>query len=176
VEALGDTISPDLPAFLSMHWGWLLAASIVEEFVRTYFHWQRFSFLNIVVIWSFLQAGWLLQVDRTSKALYWYAADLMFNVVDVFVPDHFWPLHFIGHTASIILGVIWMVAEASIGIAGIFVFRHEMQRYFNDKDNVGLSLSGWMTFFFSTLYFQYHFHDISEFKRRQAENITPIAG
>jgi hypothetical protein len=61
------------------------------------------------------------------------------------------------------------ILAVAISIAGIFVFRSEMQRYFNDVDDVGLRLSAWLSLFLNTLYFQYHFHEIAEFKKRHGE-------
>ncbi len=43
--------------------------------------------------------------------------------------------------------------------------RRCMEEHFNGPEPIGLSLSGVMTFFFGSLYFQYHFTRINEMKR-----------
>jgi hypothetical protein len=156
----------ELPLLLTLHWGWLLAASIVVEVLQVSFHWRQDTAaiveVFVIVLWSLVQAGWLKSADMRSKAIYWNVAIVVLNLVSlaldhsVRVPD--------GVDAT--LGI----ATAAFSITSIFVFRSEMQRYFNDTDDVGLKLSPWMTLFFSTLYFQYHFHKIAEFKTRHSES------
>jgi len=54
---------------------------------------------------------------------------------------------------------LW-IASFAAGIAGIFIFRYEMEKHFKETDPRGIELGFVMTFFFSTLYFQYWFHQI----------------
>ncbi|NYF80302.1 hypothetical protein [Granulicella arctica] len=153
-----------LPAVLSLHWGWLLIATIVEQALWGHFHREPWSLFNVVDAWSFIQAGWLRSVDKRSTALYWYiGASLMAFLIWAFTRG--------GKLSSAVDAGV-SIAFFGIVFAGVFVFRRDMQRYFNEKDNVGLHLSPWMTLFFSTLYFQYHFHDIAQFKSRHPEIST----
>jgi len=48
---------------------------------------------------------------------------------------------------------------------GIFKIRDAMEEYYNSRENIGLSLSGVMTFFFSTIYLQYHVNRIARWKK-----------
>lgn len=50
-------------------------------------------------------------------------------------------------------------------IIGIFSIRSAMEDYYNSTENIGLSLSGVMTFFFSTIYLQYHINRIARWKK-----------
>jgi hypothetical protein len=43
-----------------------------------------------------------------------------------------------------------------------------MESYYNSVERYGLSLSGGMTFFFSTVYFQYHINQIAKWKKAVA--------
>jgi hypothetical protein len=43
--------------------------------------------------------------------------------------------------------------------------RQSLVTYYNMTEPIGLRLSGVMTFFFSTLYFQHHFSRIGDWKR-----------
>jgi hypothetical protein len=40
-----------------------------------------------------------------------------------------------------------------------------MEEYYNSTENIGLRLSGAMTFFFNTVYFQYHINSLARRKR-----------
>jgi hypothetical protein len=50
-------------------------------------------------------------------------------------------------------------------IIGIFSIRSAMEEYYNSTENIGLSLSGVMTFFFSAVYLQYHINRIARWKK-----------
>jgi len=100
-------------------------------------------------------------------ALYWYLAAFLLQLT-VYVMG----LAKVMPSASNALGPVALV----FWIVGIFVFRREMIRYFNKKDDVGLGLTIPMALFYNTLYFQYHFNEIAAFKRRHPESTTPVAG
>jgi len=116
---------------------------------------------------SLVQAVWLKRADPSSMALYWYLAAFLLQLT-VYVMG----LAKVMPSASNALGPVALV----FWIVGIFVFRREMIRYFNKKDDVGLGLTIPMALFFNTLYFQYHFNEIAAFKRRHPESTTPVAG
>jgi hypothetical protein len=144
---------PAIPQILTIHRAWLLLAEMAASLV---FHHGDDSSVYVLGIWSLFQAGWLRRVDARSTAIYWYSA----------LSGGWFLLELLAHL-SVGMNGLWSVAFVAIWVAGIFIFRRDMQRYFNTADNVGLGLSPWMTLFFNTFYFQYHFHDIAEFKRRQ---------
>ena len=48
---------------------------------------------------------------------------------------------------------------------GIFSIRSAMEDYYNSRENIGLMLSGVMTFFFRTIYLQYHVNRIAKWKK-----------
>jgi hypothetical protein len=148
-----------IPKILMIHWSWLLLAEIVGSLALDRLHRGDDSQMWVLGIWSLLQAGWLRRVDARSTAIYWYAIPIVLTVV-LFL------LGLVAHLPTVVNDV-WSTVFVASWVAGIFIFRRDMQRYFNTTDNVGLGLSPWMTLFFNILYFQYHFHDIAEFKRRQ---------
>ena len=57
------------------------------------------------------------------------------------------------------------VIALTLVILARFDMRRSMEEHFNGPEPIGLSLSGVMTFFFGSLYFQYHFTRINELKR-----------
>lgn len=154
----------DLPWFLTMPWGWLLAAEIVGQSLRAYFQWTSWPYLNIYFLWSLLQAGWLSRVDQRSTTVYWYLGDLVlgYAATSGTVQDKF-PA----------LAIMLPLAIAVVTILGLFHFRRDMTRYFKSTDDLDLNLSGWMVYFFNSLYFQYKFGEVASFRRYNSLEITP---
>ena len=64
-------------------------------------------------------------------------------------------------TLALICIVIW--------IATIYLVRAELHYHYNQREPVGLYLSGVMTFFFSFLYFQYHLYKIAQLRERYGD-------
>jgi len=50
-------------------------------------------------------------------------------------------------------------------IIGLFSIKLAMEQYYNSTENIGLRLSGAMTFFFNVIYFQYHINSLACRKR-----------
>jgi len=66
------------------------------------------------------------------------------------------------------IGLVLMLAGVIVYLFGIFAIREAMEDYYNHRENIGLQLSGGMTFFFSTLYLQYHVNSIARWKKTGA--------
>ena len=62
-------------------------------------------------------------------------------------------------------GELFGLAGLVLFIASRFIFRGELLRHFNGPEPVGLQLSGFLTFLFGGLYFQYKFNEINRIKR-----------
>jgi len=63
------------------------------------------------------------------------------------------------------LGAIFILAGAIVYLVGVFSIRAAMEDYYNSTENIGLQLGGVMTFFFSTVYIQYHINKIARWKK-----------
>jgi hypothetical protein len=157
----------ELPWFLTLHWAWLPILEGVAVFVRLHFNWTRWPSLDVLVLWSFLQAGWLSRVDQRSTTIYWYAADLALSYA---VTSRTF------HDRFPTLALFLPLAVAVVTIVGLFHLRRDMQRYFKDTDGIDLHLSGWMIYLYNTLYFQYKFREVSEYRRATPLRITPMTG
>lgn len=139
-------------------------------------HWGICVLLGVVtcgifsVIWLMVQAVWVKKVQPASRA-----------VVYVSIVIGLWILSFVvtifqsASTASTgssdpgtkgIEGLI-NLAMVILWIVAAFNMRSSIEEHFNTDEPIGLSLSGVMTFFFNVYYFQYHFTQINEMKRRQ---------
>ncbi len=66
---------------------------------------------------------------------------------------------------STLLFYLLFLGGAALHFIGVFRMRDALVEYYNTVEPVNLRLSGVMTFFFHTFYFQYHFCRISTWKR-----------
>jgi biotin transporter BioY len=67
--------------------------------------------------------------------------------------------------AVAIVAGICIIGGVIAYMIGIFSIRSAMEEYYNSTENIGLSLSGVMTFFFSAVYLQYHINRIARWKK-----------
>jgi hypothetical protein len=63
------------------------------------------------------------------------------------------------------LGGLFIFGGAIVYLFGVFAIRSAVEDYYNSKENIGLTLTGVMTFFFSTVYIQYHINRIARWKK-----------
>ncbi len=138
------------PVLGDLDWWWLLLAGIPEELVRRLFHVPPWI-PRLTLIWCLVQAAWLKKADPRSNALYLYAAATATQMLAAIPVQSQLELHLLITSRWLSLAA-WLI--------GIFVFRDEMRKHFTAIDPRELELSGVMTLFFSTLYFQYWFHQL----------------
>jgi hypothetical protein len=126
-------------------------------------HWGIVVVLGIVtfglfwIIWLFVQAAWIRKVVPESKAIFF----LVGYVVCIFSA--------VGLDKSG-AGVLIQLAGMVVYIMGVFKMRSDIEEYYATLNPSGLNLSGAMTFFFNTAYFQYHLPEI-----RDAQNYRATA-
>jgi hypothetical protein len=116
------------------------------------------------IVWLFVQAAWMRKVNPKSNAIFFYIAYVVISFggsflrVGLMAASGFHNRYMgIGIPLSVIA---WVLVEL-----GFFDMRRSMEEHFNGPEPIGLSLSGVMTFFFGTFYFQYHMSRINEMKR-----------
>jgi hypothetical protein len=148
-----------IPRILAISWWSLLWISILEGVLRSTFHLHSLEWLNSVAIWMLVQAVWLKRAEPESKAIYWYAAADLLGL-GLALAEH--KMTMTNWTEGLISLAIFVIVTYAT-----FKFKWEMEYHFNETDPVGLKLSGWMTLFFSYLYFQYHLHEIYLRKDRE---------
>jgi hypothetical protein len=159
VEAVEGQEQRALPAVLTIHWGWVVVAFILQVAIMFIFNWTPWYVPSLFGIWALMQAYQLLKLNRHSTALYWYLGCAVL-----------WLVSSMPHAPSKTLSSVEIVvgiAALAVEIAGIFVFCWDMEWYFNEIDGTKLKLSFWMALFFNTLYFQYQFRRIAGLKKRQ---------
>jgi hypothetical protein len=135
----------------NLHWAILLILNILS---RQFFNW----------IWAFVQANWARKLSGDNKALVlvamYPAGFLAAMVCGVAGVGFGMPKEAVGG-----LAVLFVLGGLIAYIFGIFKVRDAMEDYYNSRENIALKLSGVMTFFFSTVYLQYHINSIARWKK-----------
>jgi hypothetical protein len=133
----------------NLHWGWLL---VIEVLTR-----QIFNF-----IWVFVLANWArkLSSDNTSLVLVaMYPAGFLAGILAMGFGG------FAGATSMEGLGMVFIIAGLIAYIVGVFKIKAAMEDYYNTRERIMLQLSAPMTFFFSSIYLQYHVNRIARWKK-----------
>jgi hypothetical protein len=129
----------------NLHWAILLILGILTR--------QLFN-----MVWALLQGNWARKLSGDNKPLVlvaMYPAGMVAGFLTIAL------FRFPG------LGGLLIIAGAIIYLFGVFSIKAAMEEYYNSTENIGLQMSGAMTFFFSTIYIQYHINSIA--RRKKAE-------
>lgn len=117
-------------------------------------------------IWLFVEAAFVKKIVPQTKGLVF----VIIGIGGIFV------LQFVNAGVTVatredpnpaLAGLVGLLILAAVVLAyvGIFTLRSDLETYYNSAENIGLRLSGVMTFFFAPYYFQYHFSRISKWKK-----------
>ena len=144
----------------ALHWGFVLVLGMITGL----FHY----------VWMFVQAVFIKKIDPQSKAMLLYVfgglaivAGILIALVFAFVFSAWGSDSRDPTVLAIVMGLIMfvvMMAASSLIVAGAFSIRSSMLRHYNSVEPIQLRLSAVMTFFFNTLYIQYHFTRIAKWK------------
>jgi hypothetical protein len=138
-------------------------------------HWAVVLILSCVTFglcglaWSFREAFFVKKIDPSSKSVTMLTITFLVMIVEVvvnFVAVRSGSIEMMTSASAIMLLLNLVIIAAAL--IAVFGMRSSLVRYYNSVENIGLKLSGVMTFFFSILYFQYHFSRIAEMKKRGA--------
>jgi GYF domain 2 len=153
VAVSASTISappePTVPLPPNLHWSLVLILGLLTR--------QLFN-----CAWAFVQANWARKLSGNNKAMVYvamYPAGIISGMVAIVAAAAMHREEFVG------IGVVLFVAGLIFYIIGIFKIRDAMEDYYNSRERFGLVLSGAMTFFFSTVYLQYHINRIARWKK-----------
>jgi zinc-ribbon domain len=117
------------------------------------------------LVWTFKEARFVKKIDPASKAIRMLVVSLACIVGQIVLSVM---VGFVSRSGATALAVVIMILNFAILIAGliaIFGMRSSLVKHYTIVEPIGLRLSGVMTFFFSILYFQYHFSRIAEWKK-----------
>jgi hypothetical protein len=115
------------------------------------------------LIWFVRQAVWAWKAQPGNKAVIWLSAGFAVLLIGGMVsvtPDakDIQPLF------TILFAILYQVANFSI--------KGAMETYYNSVEPIGLSLSGGMSFFFSFVYYQFHFSRIAREKKQGLTSLS----
>jgi hypothetical protein len=125
-------------------------------------HWSIVLILGLItrqlfnLVWALLQGNWARKLSGDNKPLVLVAM---------------YPAAMVAGSLTIILfqirllGSLLIIAGAIIYLVGVFSIKAAMEEYYNSTENIGLQMSGAMTFFFSTVYIQYQINSIARWKK-----------
>jgi uncharacterized protein DUF4339 len=133
----------------NMHWIILLILVLIT---RQLFNW----------IWAFVLANWARRLSGKNTAMVlvaMYPGGFIAGVIAMAMSAQMQSPAIAG------IGGLLIVGGAIAYIVGVFKIKNAMEEYYNSRENISLVLSGVMTFFFSTVYLQYHINSIARWKK-----------
>jgi hypothetical protein len=145
---------PGAPVPADFHWALVLLIGLVSCGIFTY-------------VWLFVEAAFVRKIAPQSKGLMLMVATVVGiyggQFLNIFAsafrgsdtPNPLFPL----------LALLFFLGGFVCYIAAVFSMRTDLENYYNSTENIGLHLSGVMTFFFAVYYFQYHFSRIAKWKK-----------
>jgi GYF domain 2 len=128
----------------NLHWSILLILSAITR--------QLFN-----LIWAVVQGNWARQLSGDNKPLVlvaMYPAGMIAGILAAML-----------YRQTAWVGGLLFLAGGIAYLFGVFSIKAAMEEYYNSTENIGLTLSGAMTFFFSSIYIQYHINRIARWKR-----------
>jgi hypothetical protein len=130
-------------------------------------HWSIVLILGLItrqlfnLVWALVQANWarkLIDDNKPMVLVAMYPAGMVAGVLTIALFRGQGP----GMAA---VGFLFIIAGAIVYLFGVFSIKAAMEEYYNSTENIGLQMSGVMTFFFSTVYLQYHINGIARWKK-----------
>jgi hypothetical protein len=140
----------------NLHWSLVLIINIVASLIP-------FGFL-FNVVWTLILANWARKLDRDNNTLIYvamYPAGLIAGFIAIVVANI---ARSDGTGFGAGIGVLLMLGGVIAYVIGVFKIKAAMEAYYNFNENIGLHLSGVMTFFFSTIYLQFHVNRLARWK------------
>jgi len=131
---------------LPPNWHWIIVL-ILGVLTRQLFN----------MIWALVQANWARKLINDNKPM------VLVAMYPAGMIAGFLTMAFSPRMAA--LGGLFIIGGAIVYLFGIFSIKSAMEEYYTTTENVGLQLSGAMTFFFSTVYIQYHINSIARWKK-----------
>jgi len=133
-----------VPLAPNLHWGIVLVLDIITR--------QLFN-----PIWALVQANWARKLINDNKPMVlvaMYPAGMVAGILTIAL-----------YRDTAALGGVFVIAGVIAYLFGVFSIKAAMEEYYNSTENIGLTLSGVMTFFFSTIYLQYHINRLARWKK-----------
>ncbi|HKV76830.1 MAG TPA: DUF4339 domain-containing protein [Candidatus Sulfotelmatobacter sp.] len=149
-----------------IHTGGATAAAAVQPQLVSLppnLHWSIVLILGILtrqlfnLIWALVQGNWARKLSGDNKPLVlvaMYPAGMVAGILTMIL-----------YRDAAALGGLFIMGGAIVYLFGVFSIKAAMEEYYTSTENIGLTMSGVMTFFFSTVYIQYHINSIARWKK-----------
>jgi hypothetical protein len=163
-----SAISPfsDYPPPPRVHWitlllAWFACIVLVGAFAPP--HYQNLFNSLIGDSWAVYLCLWLRRLNPEAASFFWCDAYVVVEISYALILA-------VPHRSDALdtLGAFLALASAILAIATIFIIRRELLQHYDQREPIGLELSGVMTFFFSFLYFQAKLYPIARLKENLA--------
>lgn len=144
---IGTLATPEpqlVPLPPNLHWSIVLILGVVTR--------QLFN-----LVWALVQANWARKLCGDNKPMVlvaMYPAGMVAGIMTSLLFPRTAPL-----------GAVFIFGGAIVYLFGVFSIKAAMEEYYTTTENIGLQMSGAMTFFFSTVYIQYHVNSIARWKK-----------
>jgi len=154
MPAMEPAATVDLPP--NLHWSIVLLLNIISQVIP-------FGVL-FNIVWTLVLANWARKLSGNNNILVliaMYPAGIIAG--------------YMGRTiqgTGIVIGPLLILGGLVAYLIGIFKIKGAMEDYYNSKEKMGLTMSGVMTFFFSTVYLQYKVNEIAKWKKSGAQSIS----
>ena len=123
----------------------------------------------LVDAWVFRLCLWIRSLDAETRSPFWCDVYVVVQLSCVLIGLHRNPsIAEQGIASSLAL------ASLLLGIWTIYLIRSDLLKHYNQREPYGLELNGFMTWFFSFLYFQSQLYPIAKAKKREAEQRSGI--
>lgn len=157
----------NIPATAVTSGGAAAAPALQQELVPLppNWHWAIVLVLGLVtrqlfnLVWALVQANWARRLIGDNKPMVLVAMYPAGMIAGVLIMTLFRGQALAG------LGGLFIIAGAIVYLFGVFSIKAAMEEYYTSTENIGLAMSGVMTFFFSTVYIQYHVNRIARWKK-----------
>jgi hypothetical protein len=159
-----SAISPfsDYPPPPRVHWivlvvVWLAWTVLVGAFAPPLY--QKLLESLIADAWAVYVCLWLRGLNPGAASFFWCDVYVVVEIAYALI-------FAIPHRSDALdtLGAFLALASTILALATIFIIRRELLQHYNQREPIGLELSGVMTFFFSFLYFQAKLYPIAKLK------------
>jgi GYF domain 2 len=156
VAATVQPVQQSIPLPPNLHWAVLLVITFVSRLFGA-------IFIVVVWVWAMILANWARKLVNNNTAMVlvaMYPAGVIAGAITIGIAKAGG-----GSSGLGALGAVFILVGVVIYLVGIFKIRAAMEEYYNSRENINLTLSGAMTFFFGLVYLQYHVNRIAKWKK-----------
>jgi hypothetical protein len=131
-------------------------------------HWALVLLLTVITcglfnpVWMIVIGVFVHKIKPQSKALLTYIVAIALPFIGAFVSG---AARAANEYALAAISPLFSLVGLVLQVVAAFSMRSDLEEYYNTTENIGLWLSGILTFFFPAMYFQYHLSRIAKWKK-----------